>query len=101
MIVGTVLFHIAPGKNAEAMDYLRKISKQITTVTKVEYRLMVRLGGAAGQVALSGETKTMADWDAARKKSAADATTQKMIAKAGADGLFIPGSVQMGIWEIV
>ena len=40
-----------------------------------------------------------AEWDQARTKIQNDTGFQKLIAEAGKDGLFVPGSVISSIWQ--
>lgn len=98
MIISTVSFRIAPGKNLEAMEYLGKLARHIKTLEGSELRILTRLGGPIGHVVLSGSYADLNAWDAVRTKLSGDATFQKMAADAGNAGLFIPGSVESALW---
>lgn len=99
MLVSTIAFVIAPGKNAEAIAYLKTIAKAAEARSGVEMRLHSSVLGVAGTVLLASNFETVADWDAARLKGQNDPDLQKMIADAGKAGLFLPGSVTRAVWE--
>jgi hypothetical protein len=100
MMLATVSFRIAPGKNAEAMAYLGQVTKHITGLTGTDYQTLTRVAGPVGHVVISTSYDSAADWDAARTKIAADPGFQKMVADAGAAGLFIAGSVEQALWHV-
>jgi len=99
MIVATVSFRIAPGKNLEAVEYLGKLTRHIKSLTGHEQRILTRLGGPVGHVILSGQYEDLNAWDHMRSKLTSDPTFQKMTTEAGNAGLFIPGSVESALWQ--
>jgi hypothetical protein len=48
---------------------------------------------------LSSTYDTLAEWDQARTKIQHDTSFQKLVAEAGKDGLFTPGSVSASLWQ--
>lgn len=100
MIYSTIVFRIAPGHNADATAYLARIAQHITGLTGANYQRLTRLGGPAGQVALLASFNSLAEWDAARTKIAADPAWLKMADDAGKAGYFIAGSVETSIWQV-
>ena len=101
MLMATVSFRIAAGKYLPAMKYLGDVTKHIGSVTGQTYQILARQGGPVGQVVITTVFTDAAAWDAARQKTAADATFQKMVADSAAAGHFVEGSVEQGLWAIV
>lgn len=99
MLLGTVSFTIASGKNAEAMEYLAKVASHIKSLTGLEYRILTRITGPVGQVVLSTTYSNASAWEAARTKIYGDPAWQKMSAEAGKTGLFASGSVEVALWQ--
>ena len=48
MIVTTVSFTIAPGRNLEAVEFFQKVSREIKRANGTEPRLHQQLGGTIG-----------------------------------------------------
>ena len=101
MIVSTVSFRIAPGKNQPALAYLHDLAGHLKSLNGVDYRVMLQIAGPIGHALLASSFETVAAWDAGRSKTQADATFQKMTADAGAAGLFLPGTAEMSLWQDV
>jgi hypothetical protein len=101
MIIGTVSFMVAPGKNLEAMEYFHTVVREVKKLTGAELRILTQLGGPMGHIVLSGQYENITAWNQMREKIAGDASFQKRVAEAGKDGLFIAGSVTSGLWQQV
>lgn len=99
MIIGTVSFLVAPGKNHEAMEYFHQIAREFRKVTGGEARVLSQLGGEVGRVLISAEYDSISAWDTARTKMQSDNGFQKLVTQAGNDGLFIPGHTKSSIWQ--
>jgi hypothetical protein len=92
-------FRVAPGKNADAVKYFKKLLPHIKKLTGAELELATQLAGPAGHYIVTGRYKNVADWDAMRLKVANDAATQKMITENAA--LFIAGTTTSALWQLV
>lgn len=101
MIIGTVSFMVAPGKNREALEYFQQIVREVKKLAGTEMRILTQLGGPMGHFIMSGQYETITAWDQMRQKITGDTSFQKMVAEAGNAGLFIPGSVTSAIWQQV
>jgi len=101
MIITTLSFMVAPGKNHEAMEYFHQIVREAKKLVGTEIRVLTQLGGPMGHVVLSSQYDNLAAWDQARTKISGDTAFQKMVTAAGKDGLFIPGSITSSIWQQV
>jgi len=99
MITATVSFTVVPGKNSEAVEYLRKVVQHIKRTAGTDLQLVTQLGGPAGHYVVVGTYASLNAWDEARTKATADPTLQKMQAEHG--HLFIPGSINSGIFQTV
>ena len=101
MIVGTVSFMVAPGKNYEAQEYFQQAVREFKKVTGNEARVLSQLGGPVGHYLLSAQYDSIAAWDTSRTKLQADNGFQKLLVEAGKNGLFIPGTTTSSIWQQV
>jgi hypothetical protein len=101
MITSTVSFLVAPGKNLEANEYFHTVVRQVKKITGTELRILNQLGGPMGHFVLSATYDNIGEWDQMRQKLQSDVSFQKLVAQAGADGLFIPGEVKSAIWQQV
>ncbi len=101
MIIATISFTVAPGKNFEAAEYFQQVVRHVKKLTDVDVRVLNQLGGPMGHFVLSSQYDTLAAWDAARTKIQHDTSFQKQVAEAGKDGLFVPGSVVSAIYQQV
>ena len=101
MIITTISFTVAPGKNHEALEYFHQVVRDVKKLTGTDVRLLNQLGGPMGHFVLSSQYETLGAWDQARTKITSDTAFQKLVAQAGKDGLFIPGSVTSAIWQQV
>jgi hypothetical protein len=101
MYTSTLSFMVAPGKNMEANEYFHTVVRQVKKITGTEVRILNQLGGPMGHFLLSSQYDTLNEWETARTKLQHDAPFQKLVAQAGNDGLFIPGSVTSAIWQQV
>lgn len=99
MIYSTVSFRVAPGKNFEANEYFHTVARQVKKITGSDVRILQQLAGPMGHFVLSSTYDTLAEWDQARTKIQNDSAFQKLVAEAGKDGLFIPGSVTAAVWQ--
>ena len=99
MITSTLSFRVAPGKNHEANEYFHTVVRQVKKLTGTDVRILSQLGGPMGHIVLSSNYETLSAWDEARSKIQNDLPFQKLVAQAGNDGLFIPGSVTSAIWQ--
>jgi len=99
MIFSTISFRVAPGKNLEANEYFHTVARQVKKITGTELRILSQLAGPMGHFVLSSQYETLAEWDQARTKIQNDVQFQKLVAQAGNDGLFIPGSVTSSVWQ--
>jgi len=99
MIFSTLSFLVAPGKNLEANEYFHTVVRQVKKLTGTDVRILSQLGGPMGHFVLSSSFDSLSEWDQARTKIQNDVPFQKLIAQAGNDGLFIPGSVKSSIWQ--
>ncbi len=99
MIYSTLSFLVAPGKNLEANEYFHTVVRQVKKLTGTEVRILAQLGGPMGHFVLSSTYDSLGEWDQTRTKIQNDVPFQKLIAQAGNDGLFIPGSVKSSIWQ--
>ena len=59
----------------------------------------MQIGSQMGHFLISGSYDSMSKFDEARMKIQNDTSLQKLIAEAGNDGLFIPGTTTSSIWE--
>jgi quinol monooxygenase YgiN len=101
MIIGTVSFMVAPGKNHEALEYFHQIVREAKKLTGIEARILTQLGGPMGHIVLSAQYENLSAWDAARLKMQNDGTFQKLVTQAGKDGLFIAGHTTSALWQQV
>lgn len=101
MVITTISFMVAPGKNHEALEYFHQIVREVKKLSGTDVRLLTQLGGPMGHFVLSSQYETLAAWDQARTKITGDTAFQKLVTQAGKDGLFIPGSVTSAIWQQV
>ena len=101
MIIATISFSVAPGKNFEAAEYFQQVVRHVKKLTDVDVRVLNQLGGPMGHFVLSSQYETLTAWDAARTKTQHDTPFQKLVAEAGKEGLFIPGSVVSAIYQQV
>ena len=101
MIYSTLSFMVAPGKNMDADEYFHTVVRQVKKLTGTEVRILSQLGGPVGHFVLSSNFDTLTEWEQARTKIQHDVPFQKLVAQAGNDGLFIPGSVTASIWQQV
>jgi hypothetical protein len=99
MIYSTISFTVAPGKNFEANEYFHTVVRQVKKLTGTDVRLLQQLGGPMGHFVLSSTYDSIGEWDQARTKIQNDTAFQKLVAEAGKDGLFVPGSVVSSIWQ--
>ena len=101
MIIATISFNVAPGKNFEAAEYFQQVVRHVKKLTDVDVRVLNQLGGPMGHFVLSSQYETLTAWDTARTKVQHDTPFQKLVAEAGKEGLFIPGSVVSAIYQQV
>jgi hypothetical protein len=101
MITTTVSFRVAPGKNAEALEYLQSVVRTAKKASGTELRLVTQLGGAIGHYVIVGTYEHLNAWDDARTKLTEDPGFQKLQIKSGEDGLFVPGSIESAIYKEV
>jgi hypothetical protein len=101
MVITTVSFMVAPGKNHEALEYFHQIAREIKKLNGTDVRVLNQLGGPMGHFVLSSQYDTLAAWDTARAKIQGDTAFQKLVTQAGKDGLFIPGTTTSSIWQQV
>lgn len=99
MIIATISFAVAPGKNFEAAEYFQQVVRQVKKLTDTDVRILTQLGGPMGHIVLSSQYESLNAWDQARTKIANDIPFQKAVAEAGKAGLFNPGSVVSGLWQ--
>jgi hypothetical protein len=99
MIISTISYRVAPGKNLEATEYLQRIAREVKKVTGTNVRLTTQLAGPAGHYVLSSEYESIGKWDEGRNKVQDDSAFQKLVIEAGTSGLFLPGTTQMAIWQ--
>ena len=99
MIIGTVSFMVAPGKNPEAMKYFHEVVREAKRLTGAELRILTQLGGPLGHVVISGQYETITAWNEMREKLSGDASFQKRVTEAGKDGLLIPGTTTSALWQ--
>jgi quinol monooxygenase YgiN len=99
MIIATVSYRVAPGKNLEAVEYLQKVAREVKKVAGTDFHLSTQLAGPAGHFLLSAQYESVAKWDEARNKVANDPTFQKLLVESGTQGLFIPGTVETALWQ--
>jgi DNA-binding transcriptional regulator YiaG len=92
---------VAPGKNMEANEYFHTVARQVKKITGTDIRILNQLGGPMGHFVLSSTFDTLSAWEQMRTKLQSDVPFQKLVAQAGNDGLFIPGSVTSGLWQQV
>ncbi len=101
MIITTISFMVAPGKNMEANEYFHTLVRQVKKLTGTEATILTQLGGPMGHFVLRAQYDTLSDWDQSRTKIQNDVPFQKLVAQAGNDGLFIPGTITSSIWQQV
>jgi hypothetical protein len=99
MIVTTVSFMAAPGRNLEAVEFLQKVSREARKVNGTEARLHQQLGGPVGHYLLATEYDSLTKYDEARLKFQSDPSIQKLIVDSGKSGLFVPGTTTSAIWD--
>lgn len=99
MIYSTISFTVAPGKNFEANEYFHTVVRQVKKLTGSDVRILQQLAGPMGHYVLSSTFDSLAEWDQARAKIQNDTGFQKLVAEAGKEGLFVPGSVTSAIWQ--
>jgi hypothetical protein len=99
MIVTTVSFMVAPGRNLEAVEYFQKVAREAKRVNGTELRLHQQLGGPVGHYLFATQYDSLAKYDEARLKFQSDPSVQKLIIEAGKSGLFVPGTTTSAIWE--
>ena len=100
-ITTTVSFRVAQGKNHEALEYLQGIVRHIKKVSGTDIRILTQLGGPLGHYVLVGTYDNLTAWDEARTKFTSDPAFQKLQVQAGEQGLFIPGSVESALYQLV
>jgi hypothetical protein len=82
------------------MDHLNAVRGRIKEIAGVDCQLLSRLGGPAGQVALTAEYETMSAWEAANDRTRADPEWSRMVSEAGRSRLFIPGTTETVLWRV-
>ena len=93
--VSSVRFQAAPGKMQEAVAHLGKVAVHLKSITGNDYRVFTQLAGPVGHIMIASTWESVAAWDAARKKTTADAAWQKMVKDAA--GLWIAGSIESAL----
>jgi hypothetical protein len=101
MIITTVSFMVAPGKNMEANEYFQTLVRQVKKLTNSDVKILTQLGGPLGHFVLRSQFDSLNEWDQSRTKIQNDVPFQKLVAQAGNDGLFIPGTTASSIWQQV
>jgi quinol monooxygenase YgiN len=101
MVITTISFMVAPGKNHEALEYFHQIVREIKKLNGTDVRVLTQLGGPMGHFVLSSQFESLAAWDLARTKITNDGPFQKLVTEAGKAGLFIPGTTTSAIWQQV
>lgn len=99
MIISTVSFTVAPGKQFEATEYFHQVVRHIKKNEDTEVRILTQLAGPMGHYVLSTQFDTLSEWDKVRTKLANDTQFQKLVTEAGKSGLFVQGSVQTALWQ--
>ena len=100
MIRETVVFRISPGFVAEAMDHLNDARGRLEEITGADYQLLSRLGGLAGQVALTAQYDSVSAWETASEKMRSDPEWSRMVSDAGRSRLFIAGTTETVLWRV-
>jgi|SRR5215469_3538750 len=101
MIISSVRFRVALGKNPEALEYFGRLTKHLKKITGADYNAYTQLAGPVGHFLVSARFDSIAAWDSARSKISTDPEFNKLAIKAAEDGLFIQGSVETAIWQEV
>jgi hypothetical protein len=101
MIITTLSFMVAPGKNMEANEYFHTVVRQVKKITGTDVSVLTQLGGPMGHFVLRSQYNNLSEWEQMRTKIQNDVPFQKLVAQAGNDGLFIPGSIVSSIWQQV
>jgi quinol monooxygenase YgiN len=99
MIITTISFRAAPGKNLEAVEYLQKLARDVKKLNGADVRVATQLAGPTGHFILSSQYETVSKWDEARQKVASDASIQKQIVEAAKSDLFLPGTTTSALWQ--
>ncbi len=99
MIVTTISFRAAPGKNLEAIEYLQKLARDVKKLNGAEVRVATQLAGPTGHFILSSQYETVSKWDEARQKVASDASLQKQMIEGAKNGIFLPGTTTSALWQ--
>jgi|SRR5215831_8438836 len=101
MITTTVSFRVSTGKNAEALEYLQSVARQIKKLSGTDVRIVTQLGGPIGHYVLVGAYENLAQYEEARTKLTSDPTFQKLQIQAGELNLFVPGTTESAIYQQV
>jgi hypothetical protein len=99
MVITTISYMVAPGKNAEAIEFFQKLKKAAKKVNGTDLRIAMHLAGPAGHFILSAEYESVKKWDEGRTKVQNDASIQKLIVEGAKGGLFLPGTTTMALWQ--
>ena len=99
MITTTVSFRVAPGKNAEALEYLQSVVRQAKKASGTDLRLVNQLGGPIGHYVIVGSYENLNAWDDARTKLTTDPAFVKLQIQAAE--VFVPGSIESAIYKEV
>ena len=99
MIITTISFRAAPGKNLEAIEYLQKLARDVKRLNGADVRVATQLAGPAGHFILTSQYESVSKWDEARQKIASDASIQKQIVEGAKNDLFLPGTTASALWQ--
>lgn len=98
MIVSTVSFRVAPGKNAEATEYLEQIVRVAKFAAGADVKIYTQLGGPVGHLVLRTEHEDLNAWNTYRTKLTTDPKFLKLSKEAAEN--FIPGSVESALYQV-
>jgi hypothetical protein len=99
MVITTISYMVAPGKNLEAIEFFQQIKREAKKLNGTQLRVASQLAGPAGHFILSAEYESVSKWDEARAKIQNDQSFQKLIVDAAKNGLFLPGTTTMALWQ--
>ena len=90
---------ITPGKWAQAMTFSHEVATHIKSVTGIETRVSVQVGGDPNLVAWSGLYENLAALEAVNHKLMSDPKYREILTKTA--DCFMPAAARDSIWRTV
>jgi hypothetical protein len=90
---------IAPGRTGDAVAFAHVISKYISENYETTLEVLMPIGGNPNRIAWRAHYDSLAQWEEATTRLAADKVYVELVAKQS--NTFVPGSVQDDLWRSV